>query len=160
MTSFLTEEKTRHFLASPLIRKKIIFKEPDPEAEDDNITSRKPLQPTVELKNNKSKGEELEMCSKERAHEQKKSVIEVLSDDDVNSNETKVTATVHEDENMDDSQSNIWCLKAPNGEPKKFRLSVLKTWSETNPYASKFKVWKEGGDESNAVWLKEVLSKK
>lgn len=155
MTSFLTEEKTSCFLASHLVRKKIIFDDRDSEAEDDNLTSRKPLQPTVELKNNKSKGEELKICSQERPHKQKTSVIEVLS-----SNETKVTTIVPEDENMDDPKSNIWCLQAPNGKPKKFRLSVLKTWSETNPYASKFKVWKEGGDESNAVWLKEVLSKK
>lgn len=140
---FFTVEKTRDCRASHLVRKQLIFKDPNSEAEDGNITCRKRSQPTAELKSKKSKGEELEMCSQE-----------------TNSNESKVTATVHEDQNKDDSENSIWCLEAPNGEPKKFTLSVLKRWSQKNPYASKFKVWKEGENESNAVWLREVLSKK
>ncbi|KAH6813870.1 hypothetical protein C2S51_022888 [Perilla frutescens var. frutescens] len=140
-----SEEKTRHCNAS------------SPER-----TSRKPSQPTAKLKNNKAGGEDLEMCSQETphvrvtrsSHKASDTVVVELLSDDANSNEGKAANVHHENQNIDDS---IWCIQGPNGERKKYSFSVLKQWSETSVYASKFKVWKEDENEENAVWLREAI---
>ncbi|XP_057809204.1 uncharacterized protein At5g08430-like [Salvia miltiorrhiza] len=144
-----SEEKTRHCNASPPARKQSIFGGPDSEPEDDNITSRK-----AELEKDKLEGEESETTPHEQARRSShEAVIEVLSNDE-NSNDGKTV------ENMEDLESEIWCLEDPTGAPRKFTTSALKLWSQRCQYASKFKVWKEGENEDNAVWLCEAFPKK
>ncbi|XP_042061973.1 uncharacterized protein At5g08430-like isoform X2 [Salvia splendens] len=154
-----SDEKTRQCNPSPPARKESIFKEP----EDDNMTSRKASQPTGEARQIKLGGEELKTCSQmTTSHEQATrtgckasdmAVIEVPSDVDEGGEAT----VVQEDENTDDSE---WCLETPTGERRKFQSSVLKTWSQTCLYASKFKVWREGENENTAVWLFDAFPKK
>ncbi|XP_047945725.1 uncharacterized protein At5g08430-like isoform X2 [Salvia hispanica] len=158
-----SEEKTLHCDPSPPARKESIFKEPDFEPEAGNMTSRKASQPTAEPRQNKLGGEELKICSQmTTSHEQATrtgckasdmAVIEVPGDVDEGGEPT----VVQEDENTDDSE---WCLETPTGERRKFQSSVLKTWSQTCLYASKFKVWREGENENTAVWLFDAFPKK
>ncbi|KAL6545692.1 hypothetical protein OROGR_009566 [Orobanche gracilis] len=56
-----------------------------------------------------------------------------------------------------DTEDEMWCVKGPNGERNKSSLSVLRRWSESSVYASKFKIWKEDESEEDAIPLPEAI---
>ncbi|KAI3445557.1 hypothetical protein Pfo_002222 [Paulownia fortunei] len=171
-----SEEKTQHGHASPPERTQPISERstliepqyghtPNSELEHDNITRIEPLQLTAEVKRNTVEAEESLMCSQEmhckqatrKGHEASKiEVIELLSDDE-NADDWKASYILA-NQKIDDLEGETLCIQGPNGERGKYSLSVLKRWSETSPYASKFKVWKEDQNEENAIWLPEAIS--
>ncbi|KAL0384645.1 UNVERIFIED_CONTAM: hypothetical protein Sradi_2858800 [Sesamum radiatum] len=138
---------------------------PNSELKHDNHTLQDLLQLTPEEKTNKSEAEQSSLKSQDMHNEQatrktgqdasKTEVIELLNDDD-NASSSKVTSVL-DNQGADDPERQKWCIQGPCGEQDKCTLSVLKRWSETSPYASKFKVWKEDQSEENAVWLLEAI---
>lgn len=98
----------------------------------------------------------LEQQTRSRHKASETAVTELLSNDEI-SNENKATNNVYDNQSITDLESNIWCLRSPDGEQKKYSLSVLKRWSKICVYASKYKVWKEDENEEDAVWLREML---
>ncbi|KAL0422210.1 UNVERIFIED_CONTAM: hypothetical protein Slati_3243900 [Sesamum latifolium] len=174
-----SEEKAHHVHASPPERKQPLPVSersastqllhggtPNSELKHDNHTHRDLLQLTSEEKTNKSEAEQSSLKSQDMHNEQatsktgqdasKTEVIELLSNDD-NANSSKVTSIL-DNRGTDDPERQEWCIQGPCGEQDKCTLSVLKRWSETSPYASKFKVWKEDQSEENAVWLLEAIN--
>ncbi|KAL0364974.1 UNVERIFIED_CONTAM: hypothetical protein Sangu_0595000 [Sesamum angustifolium] len=173
-----SEEKTHHGHASSPERKQPLPVSeraltqllhggtPNSALKHDNLTPGELLQLTSEEKTNKSEAEQSSLKSQDMHNEQatrktgqdtsKAEVIELLSDDD-NADSSKITSVLDNQE-TDDPERQKWCIQGPCGEQDKCTLSVLKRWSETSPYASKFKVWKEDQSEENAVWLPEAIN--
>ncbi|KAK4438392.1 hypothetical protein Salat_0173500 [Sesamum alatum] len=169
-TSIKSEEKAQYGHASPTERK-----QPAPVSERSSSTQLlhsgtpnselKHVQLTSEEKT-KSEAEPSSLKYQDMHNEQatqktgqdasKTEVIELLSDDE-NTNNGKV-ASVLDNQETDDPERQKWCIQGPYGEQDKCTLSVLKRWSETSPYASKFKVWKEDQGEESAVWLPEAIN--
>ncbi|KAL8061295.1 hypothetical protein ABFS82_02G077900 [Erythranthe guttata] len=110
----------------------------------DKITRSKTLQfPTVELKTKKFESV-LMHSGKVHNDAPKIEVIELLSDDE--------SAISHNDDVADET----WCVLGPDGDRDKCTFSILKKWSSTK-YASEFKVWREGQNEEDAIWLREAV---
>ncbi|KAL0357230.1 UNVERIFIED_CONTAM: hypothetical protein Scaly_1408700 [Sesamum calycinum] len=173
-----SEEKTHHGHASSPERKQPLPVSeraltqllhggtPNSALKHENLTPGELLQLTSEEKTNKSEAEQSSLKSQDMHNEQatrktgqdtsKAEVIELLSDDD-NADSSKITSVLDNQE-TDDPERQKWCIQGPCGEQDKCTLSVLKRWSETSPYASKFKVWKEDQSEENAVWLPEAIN--
>ncbi|XP_011087639.1 uncharacterized protein At5g08430 [Sesamum indicum] len=139
---------------------------PNSELKHGNLTHRDLVQLTSEEKTNKSEAEQSSLKSQDMHNEKatrktgqgasKTEVIELLSDND-NANSSKVTSVLDNQE-TNDPERQKWCIQGPCGEQDKCTLSVLKRWSETSSYASKFKVWKEDESEEDAVWLPEAIN--
>ncbi|GER39865.1 zinc finger CCCH domain-containing protein [Striga asiatica] len=75
-------------------------------------------------------------------------VIDVESDDNLPTDQ-KTEA---------DTENETWLMKGPNGERTDSSLSLLRLWSGSNVYASKFMVWRKGEKEENAIPLMEALT--
>ena len=56
------------------------------------------------------------------------------------------------------SECEAWHCVGPLGERKgPFSLPLLKRWSDSSPYASKYKVWKTGQCEDKAILLGDAI---
>ncbi|XP_019171844.1 PREDICTED: zinc finger CCCH domain-containing protein 19-like isoform X2 [Ipomoea nil] len=57
----------------------------------------------------------------------------------------------------EDPEALVWHISGMNKRNEKYNLSFLKNWSQSNFQALKYKVWKEGQCEENAIPLKDAI---
>ncbi|XP_058219263.1 uncharacterized protein At5g08430-like isoform X2 [Rhododendron vialii] len=109
-------------------------------------------QPSVAEKRNQSK--DLEQKSMRIEEAPAVQLIDLSSDDDDN-DDTDITISK---EKIEDQDASLWLCLGPNEERMgPLSLPLLKRWSETSSFALKFKVWKTGEREENAIWMSEAI---
>lgn len=85
-----------------------------------------------------------------------KSLIQVIELSDDEEEKSLVVTKTHPSE---DPEPKIWHFKGPNGEMRgPFSLSLLKQWCNSSTYALKFKVWKAGQSENEAISMSNAIS--
>lgn len=127
-------------------------------------------QPSIAEKRNQSK--DLEQRSMRIQEAPAVQLIDLSSDDDGDDNDTDITVRkekfVNQDnddtditirkEKLEDQDTSLWHCLGPNEERRgPLALPLLKRWSETSSYALKFKVWKTGEREENAISLSDAV---
>ncbi|KAI8552539.1 hypothetical protein RHMOL_Rhmol06G0274800 [Rhododendron molle] len=109
-------------------------------------------QPSVAEKQNQSK--DLEQKSMRIEEAPVVQLIDLSSDDDDN-DDTDIAISK---EKIEDQDTSLWLCLGPNEERMgPLSLQLLKRWSETSSFALKFKVWKTGEREENAIWMSEAI---
>lgn len=127
-------------------------------------------QPSIAEKRNQLK--DLEQRSMRIQEAPAVQLIDLSSDDDGDDNDTDITVRkekfVNQDnddtditirkEKLEDQDTSLWHCLGPNEERRgPLALPLLKRWSETSSYALKFKVWKTGEREENAISLSDAV---
>ncbi|KAF5951976.1 hypothetical protein HYC85_009920 [Camellia sinensis] len=83
-------------------------------------------------------------------------LIELSSDDDDDDNDGSRVALGKQ--KLKDEDASVWHCMGQSGERHgPHSLSMLKHWGEISPFALKFKVWKVGQSEDNAISLSNAL---
>ncbi|KAL7205708.1 hypothetical protein ACSBR2_018604 [Camellia fascicularis] len=83
-------------------------------------------------------------------------LIELSSDDDDDDNDGSRVAIGKQ--KLEDEDTSVWHCMGQSGERHgPHSLSMLKHWGEISPFALKFKVWKVGQSEDNAISLSNAL---
>ncbi|XP_058188950.1 uncharacterized protein At5g08430-like isoform X3 [Rhododendron vialii] len=109
-------------------------------------------QPSVAEKRNQLK--DLEQKSMRIEEAPAVQLIDLSSNDDDN-DDTDITIRK---EKFEDQDASLWLCLGPNEERMgPLSLPLLKRWSEISSFALKFKVWKTGEREENAIWMSEAV---
>ena len=89
--------------------------------------------------------------------------IELSDDDDDDDDEDdndgrKTPEAAKQKQTQSAPECEAWHCVGPLGERKgPFSLPLLKRWSDSSPYASKYKVWKTGQCEDKAILLGDAI---